>query len=110
MNDRLLVTFVTTPAGFDAEKFAATLVEEGMVACVNVVPGIRSVYQWNGETCIDNEQLCVLKLPERNFAALQKRVCELHPAEVPEIIAVDVEHGLPEYLAWASNPSKRVAD
>ncbi len=103
MSERLLVALVTTPAGFDAERFATTLVEEGLVACVNLVPGIRSVYQWKGKTCVDNEQLCILKLPARTFDALQTRVCELHPAEVPEVIAVDVDRGLPEYLTWACN-------
>ncbi len=95
-----MVVLMTTPAGFDAEHLATTLVEESLVKCVNIVPGIRSVYVWEGEVCVDDERLCVLKLPRENVEALRQRAVALHPADVPEFLVVDVAGGHQAYLDW----------
>jgi periplasmic divalent cation tolerance protein len=83
-----------------AERIARALVEEGLVACVNIVPGIRSIYRWQGKVCDDAEVLLIAKVALARRAAALARLRELHPYEVPEGIAFEVVDGLPDYLAW----------
>lgn len=99
------VVLVTVPVADDGEQavgrlFADTLVQEGLAACVNRVPLTSSTYMWEGKLCRDSEELLIIKAASRNLMALEKRVLELHPYDLPEFIALEVEHGLPEYLAW----------
>lgn len=96
----VLVVFVTVGNGDEAFTISRTLVEEKLVACVNIVPQIRSIYWWKEEVCDDQEVLLVMKTPTTMFDSLQNRVRELHSYEVPEIVAFSVEKGLPDYLNW----------
>jgi len=96
----VLVVFVTVGNGDEAFTISRTLVEEKLVACVNIVPQIRSIYWWKEEVCDDQEVLLVMKTPTTMFDSLQNRVRELHSYEVPEIVALPVEKGLPDYLNW----------
>jgi periplasmic divalent cation tolerance protein len=95
-----VVVLVTTPSADSAAAMARTLVEEGLCACGNVVPGIRSIYRWEGEIHDDAEALLVLKTERRLVAALKERLPALHPYQVPELLALPVEDGLAPYLAW----------
>jgi len=95
-----VVAFVTAPNSEVALPMARTLVEEGLAACVNIVPSVRSVYRWQGEICDDAEVLLLLKTRQDRFEALRSRVAALHPYEVPEIIAVPIVEGHMPYLAW----------
>jgi periplasmic divalent cation tolerance protein len=103
----VLVVFVTVGNGDEAAAIARTLVEEKLVACVNMIPQIRSLYWWKGEVCDDQEVLLIMKTPRGMFAALQQRIRQLHSYEVPEIIALSVEQGLPEYLQWVLRSTSR---
>jgi periplasmic divalent cation tolerance protein len=96
----VLVVFVTVGNGDEALKIGRALVEEKLVACVNIIGQIRSLYWWRGEVCDDQEVLLVMKSPSALFETLQNRIRELHSYEVPEVIAVRVERGLPDYLNW----------
>jgi periplasmic divalent cation tolerance protein len=89
-SDRFLAVFVTVPDVEQGERIAAALVEERLAACVNVLPGCRSVYRWEGRVQRDDEALMMVKTSREGFAALERRVSELHPYDVPEIIAVDL--------------------
>jgi periplasmic divalent cation tolerance protein len=95
-----LVVLVTAPTPERAAEIARALVEERLAACGNVVPGIRSIYRWEGEVHEDAEALLVLKTTRARFDALRDRVLALHPYEVPEVIALPVETGSAAYLAW----------
>lgn len=95
-----LVVLVTAPTAERAAEMARTLVEERLAACGNVVPGIRSIYRWEGEVQDDEEVLLVLKTTRERFEALRERVLALHPYEVPEVLALPVEAGSEKYLAW----------
>ncbi len=97
-----LVVLVTTPTPERAAEIARALVEERLAACGNVVPGLRSVYRWEGKVHDDAEALLVLKTTRARFEALRDRVLALHPYAVPEVIAVPVEAGSAAYLAWIS--------
>src|SRR5262245_38942738 len=94
-----IVVFVTCPRK-SAEDIAAPLVTEGLAACVNVIPQIRSIYMWKGDLCREGESLLLIKTLEERFSALEQRIKELHSYEVPEIICVPIKEGYQPYLDW----------
>ncbi len=83
-----------------AETIAAALVEERLAACVNLLPGARSIYRWRGEIEQDTETLLLVKTTAAALAPLEARVRELHPYEVPEILAIAPTESSAEYLEW----------
>jgi periplasmic divalent cation tolerance protein len=91
---------VTMPNGGRALALGRTLVEEGLVACVNVIPGIRSIYLWQGKLQEDDEVLCLIKTRPELYAQVQARILALHPYEIPEILAFAADDGSPAYLEW----------
>ena len=95
-----IVVLVTTPTPERAAEIARAAVEERLAACGNVVPGLRSIYRWEGEIHDDAEALLVLKTTRGRFEALRERVLSLHPYALPEVIALPVEAGSAPYLAW----------
>jgi periplasmic divalent cation tolerance protein len=94
-----IVVMVTAPAE-EAPELAKSLVEERLVACVNIVPGLRSLYWWEGKVEDEPEVLCIMKTRSNLFAPLRDRVRELHSYEVEEIIALPILAGNPPYLDW----------
>jgi periplasmic divalent cation tolerance protein len=105
MSDRsarpgVIVVLVTCPGQEVGEKIARALVEDGLAACVNVVPSLTSIYRWEGKVRRDAEILLVIKTARRKLAALSRRVKALHPYSVPEVIALSVVAGSDPYLAW----------
>jgi periplasmic divalent cation tolerance protein len=95
-----IVCLVTIDDPGKATRIARHLVEKGLVACVNIVPELRSVYRWKGEVCDEAERLMIMKTRQELFADVQKAVKALHPYEVPEIIALKIDDGWPDYLRW----------
>src|SRR5512138_2638605 len=95
-----LVVLVTTPTPERAAEIARAVVEERLAACGNVVPGLRSIYRWEGKVQDEPEALLVLKTTRARFEALRDRVLALHPYQVPEVVALGVEAGSEKYLAW----------
>ncbi len=85
-----------------ASRLAHALVEGGAAACVNIVPGIRSIYKWQGKMCDDGELLLVIKTTEDRFEAVRKQIRVLHTYELPEVIAIPITAGDAEYLRWLS--------
>jgi periplasmic divalent cation tolerance protein len=94
-----IVVYVTAPQD-EAVDLAKTLVEERLVACVNLVPGLRSIYWWRGKVEDEPEVLCIMKTRSNLFESLRDRVRELHSYEVEEIIALPILAGNPPYLDW----------
>jgi periplasmic divalent cation tolerance protein len=101
------VVLVTVGNMEAASSIGRTLVEERLVACVNIIPRIHSIYWWKGEICTDEEVLLVMKTRSSLFPDLRTRVRELHSYEVPEIVAFPLEQGLPEYLKWVVEETSR---
>jgi len=95
-----LVVLVTTGSADNAETVARALVGEGLAACVNILPGVRSIYRWQGKLADDAEWLLVIKTERGRFSDLESRVRSLHTYEVPEIIALEVVEGSAPYLEW----------
>ena len=99
MTDAITV-WVTAPSADEAARIARTLVEEGLAACGNVVPGLRSIYRWQGQVHDEPEALLLLKSWAPCFEALCARVVQLHPYDCPEVLRLDVADGHPPYLKW----------
>ena len=96
----MLVVFSTFPDEATARSICAALVEEGFVACANILPQVTSIYRWQGELKEEGETLAILKLPAEGFTALEEKLTALHPYEVPEIVAMPVAAVNAGYLAW----------
>ena len=96
----LLVILCTFPDKDTAQRIGRILVEEGLAACVNVLPNVQSIYRWEGKVEAAEEVLTLMKTAERTYARLETRLKELHPYEVPEIIALPVERAEAAYAKW----------
>ena len=92
----------TCPDDETARDLAESLVVERLAACVNLIPGLTSVYLWKQELETSQETLLLIKTEKQGYPQLESRLRELHPYEVPEIVAFGIEHGLPDYLNWIS--------
>ena len=101
----VLVCFCTCPDTATAQSIADVLVGERLAACVNVLPGLRSVYRWQGAIERADEALLLIKTVQGQLQALQARVAALHPYELPELVAVEVAGGLAAYLDWIAECS-----
>lgn len=97
------VVMVTAPDAGVAERLVRGLVEEGVVACGNILPGITSIYRWQGEVERADEALVLFKTTAAGAARLVERVPELHPYDVPEVLVLNVETGHGPYLQWISD-------
>jgi periplasmic divalent cation tolerance protein len=97
---RVIVVLVTCPSQEVGEKIGQALVHDRLAACVNVVPGLTSIYRWEGKLCRDGEVLLVIKTRRTRLPALIRRVKGLHPYSVPEVIALPLVGGSPPYLSW----------
>ena len=97
---------MTAPDADVAGRIASTLVDERLVACVNILPGLRSLYRWEGKLCDEGEVLCLMKTRLDLFPALRDRIAALHPYQVPEIIAVPLAAGHAPYLAWLAKETE----
>ncbi|WP_440997632.1 divalent-cation tolerance protein CutA [Arhodomonas sp. SL1] len=102
MADDHLVALVTCPDREAADRIAETLVAGRHAACVNIVPGMTSVYHWDGEIQRDSELLLLAKTTREVFPRLEEAVRAAHPDELPEIIAVPIAAGLAGYLQWVT--------
>jgi periplasmic divalent cation tolerance protein len=101
-----VVVFVTVPNQDVAATLAKTLVTEKLVACVNILPGLRSIYAWQDKLCDEAEALCVLKTRRTLFPAVRDRVTSIHPYQIPEIIALPFVEGNAPYLAWLRDETR----
>ena len=99
MSGRIVVLCAVGTAE-DAERIAGLVVERGLAACVNVLPGVLSVYRWKGKLEKDEERLLVIKTRYERFEALREAIVSAHPYETPEVIAVPIVAGHPPYLEW----------
>ena len=92
----------TCPDSETTDRIAAALVEDKLAACVQALPGLQSWFHWDGKVARAQEYLLLIKTVSASYPALEQRIRELHPYELPEIIGVSVDKGLPEYLSWVN--------
>ena len=105
MTDVILV-LMTAPSMEKAAELGRTLVEEQLAACANLVPGLRSIYRWEGKVCDEPEVLMLLKTRAELFEPLRARVAALHPYQVPEVLRLGVEAGHLPYLDWVRESTR----
>jgi periplasmic divalent cation tolerance protein len=108
--DQVLLVLTTLPDPDSARRMAAALVDEHAAACVNILAGCSSVYRWQGRTETADETPLLIKTTQAAYGRLETLICEHHPYELPEIIAVPVTTGLPGYLQWVeleTNPQPK---
>jgi len=94
------IIFCTCPDQDTAEKIARLLVANNQAACVNILPAITSIYRWQGQLESAQEHLLLIKAHKDRYPAIETTLRAHHPYELPEIIAVPIDRGLPEYLNW----------
>ncbi len=104
MDSLLVVT--NLPDRESAEKLATLLVERRLAACVNLLAPCMSVYRWKGEIQHDEEHPLLIKTARDRYAELEAWICANHPYELPEIIAVSIDSGLPAYLQWVESETR----
>lgn len=105
-NKAAIIIFITASSEEEAQKIAIALVNEKLVACVNIIPGIRSIYWWEDKVCQEDEVMLIAKSTQSLFPSIMNRVKSLHSYQVPEIISFPISEGLPEYLNWISEVTK----
>ncbi|QDD62821.1 divalent-cation tolerance protein CutA [Herbaspirillum seropedicae] len=106
LNQPLLV-LANLPDQALAERIADALVEQGLAACVNILPPVKSVYRWQGKVQRDTEVPVFIKTTQACYQALEQVILQAHPYDVPEIIALPITAGLPAYLAWMQDETAR---
>ncbi len=100
MNKKYVLVFCTCPDATSAQRLANELVTGHLAACVNILPGITSIYPWEGKIENSREHLLLIKSRESAYAALEALIRKSHPYELPEIIAVPLQQGQSDYLKW----------
>jgi len=106
MSDRLVV-LSTVGRAEDAERIARALVERRLAACVNVVPGLVSVYRWKGNVEKDDERLLLIKTRRERLPALREALAALHPYELPELLALAASEASGAYSDWVRRETAR---
>jgi len=101
--DTVVACLCTCPDQDSARRIAAALVEDRLAACVNLLPGVHSVYRWHDAVEHADEVLLLVKTTRAALPALQSRLLALHPYELPELFAVECAGGLPAYLGWIAD-------
>jgi periplasmic divalent cation tolerance protein len=100
-----LLALSTFPDEETARRIVRELVEAKLVACGNILPGVESIYRWEGKVESARETLVIFKLSSESFGRFQEKLRALHPYDIPEIICVSIARGLPEYLRWVTENS-----
>ena len=101
-----LLVLTNLPDRETADRLARRLVEARLAACVNILAPCRSVYRWKGELQQEEEHPMLIKTTAERYAALESVLRADHPYELPEIIAVPIEQGLPDYLSWVAEETR----
>jgi periplasmic divalent cation tolerance protein len=100
MAGQVLLAFCTFPEVETARKVTREIVDFGLAACGNVLPQVHSIYRWQDKIESNDETLAIFKLDAQSYPEFEKKLRALHPYDVPEIIAIPVTQGLPDYLNW----------
>jgi periplasmic divalent cation tolerance protein len=104
-----IVVLVTVGSEVEATSIARDLVEKKLVACVNILPGVRSIFQWEGKVTEECEYLLVAKTVSQVFEDVVAAVKSLHSYRIPEVIALPIQQGLPEYLHWVREATSQAS-
>ena len=106
MEESYIVLFITTPTAEEAQRIAEVLLKQRKAACVNIVPGVSSLFWWQGELDSAQESLLIAKTQAPLLKEIVALVRETHSYDVPEIIALPIIDGNQDYLEWIDNEVK----
>ncbi len=101
--DRYILILTNFPDTESARQIGTQLVDLQIAACVNLLPPCESIYRWQGKIEQQSEVPVFIKTTENNFQGVEARIREAHPDQVPEVIAIPIEQGSTDYLAWVSD-------
>ena len=105
-NEKSILVLSAFPTSISVKDIAEILVNEKLAACINIIPEVQSVFRWKDKVDNAPENILIIKTTLNLYDILERRIKELHPYELPEIIAVPIERGLTEYLNWVSENTK----
>jgi len=100
MKSKFLQIYTTTDSKKIAKKIALTLVKEKLAACVQITGPIKSIYRWKGKVENAREWLCIIKCRAKQFRKIEARIKQIHTYQIPEIVAIPIAGGSPDYLNW----------
>jgi len=100
MKENILLVYCTLPNSDEASTIAQTLIDKKLAACCNIIPGITSIYHWQGNVEESKETLLLIKTSQKKYDQLEKEIKMLHSYSVPEIIATKIEAGSQAYIDW----------
>jgi len=95
--------FCTCSSFEEGQRLARRIVEDKLAACANILPGLTSIYSWNGQLETNSEVLLILKTTAEAYSELETALAHIHPYECPEIIGIPIEYGYKGYLEWINN-------
>lgn len=98
----IIIVFVTVPGLREGSRISKAILTSRLAACVNVIPGVQSIYKWKGKIVQEKEAMLVLKTTRLRYRKLEQKIKELHPYEVPEVIAIPLICGSPQYVEWVT--------
>jgi periplasmic divalent cation tolerance protein len=108
--DEAIVVVTNLPDLDTAQALARRLVGERLAACANIVPGVQSIYRWQGQVEEAGEVTVLIKTMRSRYEAVEEAIQRLHPYELPEVIAIPVAAALPAYLAWLQDETRKDLD
>lgn len=108
--EQALLVMTNVPDGATARTLASHLIAEKLAACVNILPAVRSIYRWEGLIEETEEVTLLIKTVQARYAILETAIKTLHPYQLPEIIAIPIVDGLPSYLGWVAQETKKDVD
>ena len=106
MKSEFIQVFVSCESKSQAKSIIDNLLNEEIIACAQILPGVESFYHWHGQTVQSSECLLLLKSHRNHFKTIEAKIKKLHSYEVPEIIAVPIVDGSKEYLNWINEQIK----
>lgn len=106
MTDHVIVLCTCPDDDTVSGNIAEQLVALRLAACVNILPGVRSVYTWQNQICQGGEQLLLIKTRRELYPKLEAQIKALHPYELPEIVMISLDAGLPGYLNWIDQSTR----
>jgi periplasmic divalent cation tolerance protein len=98
----IIIVFVTVPGLREGSRISKAILTSRLAACVNVIPGVQSIYKWKGKIVQEKEAMLVLKTTRLRYRKLEQKIKELHPYEVPEVIAIPLICGSSQYVEWVT--------
>ena len=107
MNEQFVIAFSTFPDVETARRIARELVESALVACVNIIPAVESIYYWKEKVETNAESLAIFKLTSARYSEFESRLRALHPYDVPEVVRLNIAGGSVDYLRWIGESCRR---